>query len=810
MSALRKYVLAVFGDAKGYAHLGIGSGAEVNTTGKYRHAKWREVAFSMPEERNRLLSTIRRHTKSDAYLSPYLTTGRDRTKGTAVSRALVHADIDGVVSVQKVQELGGFAVNSGTPGHAHVYVALTESVTAVVHTALCRGLGDYLGDADAKISDNDQLRPPETLNHKAEAFGTGEATPVEFVVEPTGDKMSPSELAIKLNVTLPIVTTSSTGAAPIPVVNIDHSRLPASVRAAVEEITGDRSIDTMRIIAACFDAGHTLAETRAIVNSRDDLAERLHGRTDDDVRVCWDKAVDFRAERRRTDDWEREINSSSPVDIDDQDDQEPVPLMQAPELPVFPIKAMPESIRHMVEEVSAFTQTDPALAGTVALGVLSACAAGRITVAVRGTWIEPVSIYAAVSQASGSRKSPVFAAMMAPVTVAENILIEEWRPVELEARVQQRIAAEVAKQAERAAAKPSAKPEAMMEAISAASELEKIEIPLMPRILADDTTPEALAGILAATGGRVAIASAEGGIFDTFAGRYSNGIPNLDVMLKGYSGEPIRVDRRGAPPMFIERPAVTMMLTLQPSVLSAIARNGAFRGRGLLARFIFAMPPNNVGTRRTGMPPMEPTVVAAYGNTISSMAVDLQKHAEEPVCLSMESGAAAALLAFETALEPRLGPSGDLGAIADWGSKAVGTAVRIAALFHVASNELAVHMPITEDTISKAIEVTEYFAAHSKAAFLSMGADPIVLDAQYVMDYLEREHVTEFTVRGVHTKLGTTRFPKVDDLKAALAVLEEHYWITLLPSTSPSGVGRRPSPRYGFTQFTQCTESTGG
>jgi len=51
---------------------------------------------------------------------------------------------------------------------------------------------------------------------------------------------------------------------------------------------------------------------------------------------------------------------------------------------------------------------------------------------------------------------------------------------------------------------------------------------------------------LAAHGGHIAIMSPEGGVFDTFAGRYSSGVPNLDTLLKGWSAEPVRVDRRGA------------------------------------------------------------------------------------------------------------------------------------------------------------------------------------------------------------------------------------------------------------------------
>jgi Protein of unknown function (DUF3987) len=47
---------------------------------------------------------------------------------------------------------------------------------------------------------------------------------------------------------------------------------------------------------------------------------------------------------------------------------------------------------------------------------------------------------------------------------------------------------------------------------------EAIEVPPAPRLVADDITPEAAGSLLADQGGRLAIISAEGGIFGTGAG----------------------------------------------------------------------------------------------------------------------------------------------------------------------------------------------------------------------------------------------------------------------------------------------------
>ena len=59
-------------------------------------------------------------------------------------------------------------------------------------------------------------------------------------------------------------------------------------------VPADRSKDTYRIVAACIDAGLTLAQTRWVIGQRPDLAGRLGDRRDDDVRRVWQKEQEER------------------------------------------------------------------------------------------------------------------------------------------------------------------------------------------------------------------------------------------------------------------------------------------------------------------------------------------------------------------------------------------------------------------------------------------------------------------------------------------------------------------------------------
>jgi hypothetical protein len=288
LADLRVYLDAVFG-APAAGVLIVGTGRDRN------HA---ETAFNWPEERRQAEAEILREASlTDVYVCPYLMRTPKRSKGYAVTRQLVHADVDGGLDAGKVRALGGFAfaVASGTPGHGHVYVALNRPVSLEQHTALCRALGRHFGNADAKISDNDLLRPPGTLNHKP---NDGGPQPVSWLVYPAGT-VDPEVLAHVLGISLAQWAVAGhanghggggPGGAGEP---FDLTEYP-SVQAALARNTGDRSEDTMAVVAACYDAKLTLAQTRLAVSRNVDLAQRLRERHDDDVRVCWDKIDDDR------------------------------------------------------------------------------------------------------------------------------------------------------------------------------------------------------------------------------------------------------------------------------------------------------------------------------------------------------------------------------------------------------------------------------------------------------------------------------------------------------------------------------------
>lgn len=293
---LGAYLDTVLGDAEGYLHTAIGRGPHFNDRGKYEHREWDSQSYHWPAQRRQAVGALMTDARDcDVYVSPYPSTGPKRAKGAAVARLSAHTDYDSDdLDAEELHRLGAWAVGSGTPGHAHVYVSLAHAVTPAQHEALCRGLCTRLGGSPGKISDNDLLRPPGTLNHKQRARG-GEPTAVEWLIRPSGVRVDPFALAEQLGVDITRCERADTGAAsaadspPEPV-----EKIPRPVATAVAENTGDRSQDTYRVVAACYDAGLTVGQTRTVVASRADLRERLAERGDDDVATSYDKIAQDR------------------------------------------------------------------------------------------------------------------------------------------------------------------------------------------------------------------------------------------------------------------------------------------------------------------------------------------------------------------------------------------------------------------------------------------------------------------------------------------------------------------------------------
>lgn len=478
----------------------------------------------------------------------------------------------------------------------------------------------------------------------------------------------------------------------------------------------------------------------------------------------------------------------------------PAPLTTTRDLPSFPVDVFPPWLAEVVDGYATQFQVPADLPGMLALPIL-ATAAPRIAVEVKPGWTEPhLGLYVVVALESGDRKTPVFSAMTRPLVEWEAERARALRPVIARARATADLAG---RRLEHETRKAARKPEASEELEDLAVERDRLEavVPVVPQLFTADCTPERLSSLMAEQDGRLSLLSDEAGLFEILGGRYSShGAANLDAILQGYSGSPIRVDRQGRRSDRIDAPMVSIGLAVQPSVVRGLGDVDRFRGRGLLGRFAWCCPDSLLGRRDQDSAALAPTAAKDYARRLVRLLELRQEQAAgERELLRLSPDGRRILLDFQADLEPRLTPvTGDLHWLADWCNKLAGSLARVAGLLHLArAGSAQPDCEIPAETVGAALRLGPYLTDHARFALGAMGQDPAIASAERLLPYLARLRAERFSVREVHQLArGSSEFKKADSVKAALSLLAQLDYVRPVDGPERKRSGRRPSQVY--------------
>ncbi|MGW8570612.1 DUF3987 domain-containing protein [Streptomyces niveus] len=481
---------------------------------------------------------------------------------------------------------------------------------------------------------------------------------------------------------------------------------------------------------------------------------------------------------------------------------DPIPLGTHTSLPTFPVGALAPWIAEHVAAVAEFTQTPPDLAATMALAAVATAAGGRVQVEVRPGWREQSNLYLVCAMPPASRKSDVFAAMTEPIYDVERQLQEESRASIIEAETAKEAAVAEAEGLMAKARKPgdSIDRTALVAEASAAKLLaEEIHVPPRPRLtVSGDITPEPLAQQLAVHRCLAAL-SPEGDLFDIIAGRYS-AKPNLGVFLQAHKGERLQTDRITREQPSVDKPALTVGITPQPAVLQDLASTPGARDRGLLARFLYALPPSNLGYRKTRTTPVPAPIAQRYHSRLTRLLHTFYA-LPEPVNVTLTPTADRAVEALQDKLEASLRPDQPLAHLPDWAGKLVGHTARVALLLHLADRVTSDNwdQPVEEPTIDRAEEITAYYTQHALAVFDLIASAPATDAAQTILDWLRRPRTNgtwRTAIKRRDAVAASRRFRTVAQVEPALSLLEAHGYLRADEPHRTSRVGQPASATY--------------
>ena len=459
----------------------------------------------------------------------------------------------------------------------------------------------------------------------------------------------------------------------------------------------------------------------------------------------------------------------------------PVPL-EAAMVPPWPRDVFPEPVQDFVDALARSTETPPELPALMVLAVLATAAQGKYRVRIKPDYFEPLCLWTCCSLPSGTRKSAVQMTAAAPLVAWEKAERDRLQPVIEEAESRKKtLQARVDTLRKQATRSEGQGFDLLMQQIMDA-EAEMPVVPALPQVWTADVTPENLAVIMADNGECMAILSDESGIFENMAGRYNRGVSNLDVFLQGHAATPVRVNRGSRPPVFLHCPRLTIGMCPQPDVVQSLSDKPGFRGRGLLARFLYAMPVSNLGRRPVNMEPVPDAVAERYRGTVAAMlGHPYGQNAEEEACphiLRLSSDSLDRWNGFSQTMEAGMAEGATFAHITDWASKLPGAVARIAAILHV--TRYAHGQPwkheIAAPEMDAALRLADTLGKHALITFDAMGADAALDDARVLLGWIRRTRLNTFTRRDAQAA-HKHRFQRAHQVDAPLEVLAERHYI---------------------------------
>jgi putative DNA primase/helicase len=495
-----------------------------------------------------------------------------------------------------------------------------------------------------------------------------------------------------------------------------------------------------------------------------------------------------------------EACSKDPEDFDDDTWPEPI-LFGAFDTPKITSNLLPEPLAGFSKAVTNFTQTPSGLPVMMALATASTCLQKLFEVSPYGdNYREPVNIMSVVALDPATRKTAVKNAMTEPLTSWEMEQADALKEPAAKVHHEREIITKSIESIKSSVSKANSTDEERQDALAEIKRLEDSmpdEI-IMPQLWTDDVTPERLQNLMLENGERMAVLSDEGGVFEVFAGLYSGGNSNINVVLQSHAGSPVRVQRQGRS-VKMNKPALTFGLTVQPDIVIKLAsgNKSGFRGNGFLARLLYCIPKSTVGSRDvTKRSPIPESIRTKYHNKIKRLLSIKPKFDEfgneKPRILTLDSEALKSWQEFSQYVESKQGKYGEFHSIQDWTGKLPGAALRIAGLCHVVEYG-SKSTCIDNVTIERAIKLANLLIPHAKAAFGMMGGDPAVNDAKEVLHWIVVKNGCDTFLRSNLQKALHGRFPRIDRLKSALKVLQERH---IISDEKQRYTGRRPEITY--------------
>lgn len=472
-----------------------------------------------------------------------------------------------------------------------------------------------------------------------------------------------------------------------------------------------------------------------------------------------------------------------------------------PNLPLS--SAIPETLSVLRDFIGAVAEEKQVVTDAVAplvMGIVSLAASRSFEVSFRDTWREPAPLWMVVMLDCGERKSPLLRCL----TVA----FDRWEDGEkihlggaltnyqtnrnvMEAR-HSGLLVKIGR------AEPGELEVLHQEIAKLATQLSATEELAIPSLITTDITPETMRDLLAKNGEKLGLVTDECDAQLLMGARYSNA-PNMDLFLQSFSGDRSRTHRKGRQ-VELSRPALALVLAVQPAALQPVLRDAMASGRGLIQRMLLIHPDSLVGGRKNDPDPIPRHLQAWWDSAITKVlnvpwpgrvvvgSSGVVRHDGGPRVLPVDPDARLLMNEMRSDTEAKLAKGAALGDFRGFGSKLPGAILRIALAFQVLQDPESTSVGVP--AVKAALAWVPFLVGHYRSSLGHAAESPEERNALELLDALRRNGATELTERDAFRLLkGRKEMATMERFRVVLRELEGRNFVRYVQREEPLGAG---------------------
>jgi len=404
----------------------------------------------------------------------------------------------------------------------------------------------------------------------------------------------------------------------------------------------------------------------------------------------------------------------------------------------FPVEALPPVAADMVKEARRAFGVEADLPAGMVLACAAAAIGKGLKLEIQGQ-VTPANLFIIMSGRSGCGKSESARPIWDPLHDLERETVAENASHEATRNARKRLLEAEARRIEKASGKGPLT-DSTNDLAAKLDEIKRIDKAMIPpRLIAENVTTEKLAIMLQAGGEQIAVLSPDcGEVVQNLRGRYTDGKEDESLLLKAFSGDPVRVDRVMREAVTLTRPCITLCLIGTPDILTAMYGNARFRVGGFLPRCLpvasASVMKRDDGTRRG----IVPDVAGAWNGRIREL-FEAFHNAPEPSVIQATSGAEQVFRDCHNAVADAMHAGSLSPALEAFAARKAEQAKRLALSLHaLAHGSRAADVPLAVDTAKHAVSLAEWFYQTSTRLLSDALADEARADADKLAERIER------------------------------------------------------------------------